>query len=69
MSKTEMKITVSRPINGMGINGDEFILGEDGNALEFDTVKEAVNFLADNNFTINDLRRMDFNVEKAEIYV
>jgi hypothetical protein len=61
-----VKITISRPINGISINGDEYALDENGNALAFDTVKEAVNFLADNNFTINDLREMDFNIEKEK---
>jgi hypothetical protein len=59
-----MKITISLPINGISINGDEYALGEDGEALAFDTVKEAVNFLADRNWTIEDLRSLDWHIEE-----
>jgi hypothetical protein len=61
-----MKITISAPINGISLNGDEYALDEDGKALAFDTVKEAINFLADRNWDIEDLRKLDFNVEETE---
>jgi hypothetical protein len=59
-----MKITISQPINGISLNGDEYLLDESGEALVFETMKEAVNFLADRNLTIDDLRELDFNVEE-----
>jgi hypothetical protein len=58
-----LKITVSRPINGISINRDEYLLDDDGKELSFASVREAVNFLADHNFTIGDLRELDFNLE------
>jgi excisionase family DNA binding protein len=58
-----MKITVSRPANSSG--GQEYILGENGKALSFSTVKEAVNYLADRNYTLNDLRGLNFNVGRG----
>jgi hypothetical protein len=58
-----LKITVSRPMNGISINGDEYLLDDDGKELSFASVREAVNFLADHNFTIGDLRELDFNLE------
>jgi hypothetical protein len=61
-----MKITISRPINGISVNGDEYAVGEDGKALAFDTVKEAINFLADHDCMIEDLRELDFNIEEVK---
>jgi hypothetical protein len=51
-----MKITISV--------GDEYALDENGKALSFAAVKAAVNYLADRNWTIADLRGLDFNVEE-----
>jgi hypothetical protein len=58
-----MPVTVSRPINGLSINGDEHLLDESGEVLGFETVKEAVRFFADRNFTITDLLGLDFHFE------
>ena len=57
-------ITISRPINGISINGDEYLLDESDKPLVFETVKEAVRFLAEHNFTITDLLDIDFHFEE-----
>jgi hypothetical protein len=57
-------LTISRPVNGTSFKGDEYALGEDGKALTFDTVRDAINFLVDLNYTIADLRELDFNLEE-----
>jgi excisionase family DNA binding protein len=62
-----MKITISQRINSAGRNEDEYILGENGKALSFTTVKEAINFLADHNYTLNDLRRLEFNIGRGKV--
>jgi hypothetical protein len=36
-----MKITVTRPTNNSNLYGDSYLLGEHGEILEFETVKEA----------------------------
>jgi hypothetical protein len=59
-----MKIAVSRPTNGMGIDGDEHLLDESGSPLRFETVQEALRFLAGRNFTITDLLGFDFHFEE-----
>jgi hypothetical protein len=59
-----MTVTISRPVNGISANGDEYALDEAGELLEFGSVKEAVNFLADLNYTIKELRELDFNIER-----
>jgi hypothetical protein len=56
-------ITVSRPITGV-VNRDEYITAGGGKAVKFETVKKAINFLADLNYTIADLRELDFNLEE-----
>jgi excisionase family DNA binding protein len=61
-----MKITISRRVNGAGHSEDEYILGENGKALSFATVKEAINYLLDRNYTPNDLRILDFNVGRGK---
>jgi hypothetical protein len=61
-----MRITVSRPVNGISVTGDEYILGEDGKPLGFDSAREAVIYLSDRNLTIGDLRELDFNVEETD---
>jgi hypothetical protein len=61
-----MRITISLPVNGIPLNGGEYALGEDGKALAFDTVKEAINFLADRNWAISDVRGLDWNIEETE---
>jgi hypothetical protein len=61
-----MIITASRPINGIAVNGDEYLLDESGELLEFETVQEAIRFFADRNLTITDLLELDFHIEEDE---
>jgi hypothetical protein len=61
-----MRITISRLINGISINGEEYALGADGKALAFGTVKEAINFFANHNYAIDDLRELDWHFEETE---
>jgi hypothetical protein len=63
--KIDYCITISRPINGKSINGDEYLLGDNGIALKFNTIKEAIHYLVDNNCEIRDLLNFDFNLEEA----
>jgi hypothetical protein len=47
-----------------GVLWQEYALDDRGNSLCFSTVKEAVNYLADRNWKIEDLREVDFNFEE-----
>jgi hypothetical protein len=58
-----MRIAIIRPINGISLNGDEYIIDEDGAPIEFDTVKEAINFLLDRNYAASDLRELNFIID------
>jgi hypothetical protein len=57
-------ITISRPIGGISVNGDEYLLDESGKLLEFETVKDVIQFFADRNFTVTDLLDLDFHFEE-----
>jgi hypothetical protein len=61
-----MMITISRPIEGISINGDEWLLDDSGNPLGFETMNEAIQFFADHNFSIEDLLGLNFHVEEEE---
>lgn len=40
-----MSIIIGRPINGISINGDEYLLDDDNNLMEFESKKAAQDFL------------------------
>ena len=40
-----MSIVIGRPINGISINGLEYLLGEDGEYKQFESREEAKTFL------------------------
>jgi hypothetical protein len=60
-----VKITISLQEKRGGVIWDEYALDGNGKELGFPTVKAAVNYLADRNWTIADLREINFNMEEA----
>jgi hypothetical protein len=58
-------ITISRPINGIPINGDEYLLDDNGAILKFNTIKEVIRYFVEHNCEIRDLLDFDFNIEEA----
>ena len=59
------QITVSKPINGIGFNGREYLFGEDNKPLFFDSINVMLQYLADRNFTLAELLYFDFNIKEA----
>ena len=53
MTATQGKsaVTVGRPINGISLNGVEWILDENGDAMRFGSVREAKQFLREHGIT------------------
>lgn len=49
------KISISRPVNGISLNGDEFLLDNNNEVKTFDTEKEAQEFLLENGATHDEL--------------
>lgn len=43
-------IIIGKPINGISLNGDEYLLDEHGEFMEFDSPETAKQFLRDNGF-------------------
>jgi hypothetical protein len=59
-----VRITVSRPVDRRGLLWEEVLLGDDGKPLSFTAAREGINYLADRNFTIENLRELDWNIEE-----
>ena len=51
-----MSFLIGRPINGISLNGNEYVLGDDGKPCEFPDVAKAHEFLAEMGFTELDIR-------------
>ncbi len=52
------KYAIARPINGISINGDEYLLDESLEVMTFDSKEDAETFLKDNGFTDSDLEQV-----------
>ena len=50
-----MSILIGRPINGISINGLEYVLDEHGYEMLFENEAKAKQFLIDNGFTEEDI--------------
>jgi hypothetical protein len=50
-----MSVLIGRPINGISVNGLEFVLNADGSEMTFSSVESANQFLLDNGFTQEDI--------------
>ncbi len=53
------KFAIARPINGVTINGNEYVLNENNEVMTFDTKKEAQDFLLENGITRDELPSLD----------
>jgi hypothetical protein len=56
-------ISVSRAINGISINGDEYLLNNDGDIVLFETLEHAQRFLASNGITESEMQTYNFHDE------
>ena len=43
-----MCIAIGRPIEGISLNGNEWLLNDDDTLMEFDSIKKAKEFLVEN---------------------
>ncbi|WP_160310602.1 hypothetical protein [Acinetobacter bereziniae] len=58
-----MSISVSRPINGISINGLEYLLDDDGNIRLFSDENEAKDWLTCQGFSMDEIDWMTFKTE------
>jgi hypothetical protein len=63
---TEKKVIIGRAINGISINGLEYLLGENGKVKEFENKQEAVRFLKDNGIFDKDLGHFIYKKLEAD---
>lgn len=47
-------IHIGKPINGISLNGDEWLLNEDNSVMEFENKEQAKQFLRDNGYDLTD---------------
>jgi hypothetical protein len=64
---TEKRVIIGRPINGISINGLEYVLDEHNEVKEFAGKKEAVQFLKDNGFLDKDMESFIFEEIETKI--
>ncbi len=54
------RIAVGRPINGITINGLEYLLDDEGDLMTFESEQKAKEFLAEKGYTEEDMYWMVF---------
>lgn len=54
------KIIVGRPINGISLNGLEWLLDDEDEVMEFDSEEQATAFLQENGMTEEEMEYVDF---------
>lgn len=58
-----MSICVGRPINGISINGLEYLLDDDGNIRLFSNENEAKDWLTSQGFSMDEIDWMIFKTQ------
>jgi hypothetical protein len=58
-----VRVYITSVVERNGLLWTDYAMGEDGKKLSFPTVRDAIIFLVDRNWTIKDLRKLDFNFE------
>lgn len=48
-------VIIGKPLGGVSLNGNEYLLDENGEAMSFPTVQEAKNFLKQNDVSEEDI--------------
>lgn len=60
-----MKYAIGRPINGISINGLEYVMDDDGELMTFASEEAAIAFLNQNGISADDIE--DFGIEIVEV--
>lgn len=63
MTNTMTRFTVARAINGISINGNEYLLDESNEVMKFDTEGGAILFLKDNGYTNEEIEALTIDKE------
>lgn len=60
-----MSVLIKRPINGITINGFEYVLDDKGNEIAFDTLEDAKVFLAQHGYNESTIDAEDIEFEEV----
>lgn len=63
-----MAVMIGRPINGITINGLEYVLDENGDPMKWATEEQARQFLADHGIGEKEIERTGIEFEEEEEY-
>ena len=58
--KIKQRIIIGRPINGISLNGDEYLLDSDNNVMKFDCIQAAKDFLLENHILADQLDQFNY---------
>lgn len=61
-----MRYAIGRPIEGIALNGNEYVLDGDGELMTFDSEEDALDFLKACGFTDNDIEEQGIVIEEAQ---
>lgn len=61
-----MRYAIGRPIEGVTLNGNEYVLDGDGKLMTFDSEADALDFLKACGFTDNDIKGQGAVIEEVQ---
>lgn len=61
-----MRYAIGRPIEGVTLNGNEYVLDGDGELMTFDSEEDALDFLQACGFTDNDIEEQGIVIEEVQ---
>lgn len=61
-----MRYAIGRPIEGVTLNGNEYVLDGDGKLMTFDSEENALDFLKACGFTDNDIKGQGVVIEEVQ---
>jgi|GEM_PF-6054508 len=61
-----MRYAIGRPIEGVTLNGNEYVLDGDGKLMTFDSEEDALDFLKACGFTDKDIKGQGVVIEEVQ---
>jgi hypothetical protein len=61
-----MRYAIGRPIEGVTLNGNEYVLDGDGKLMTFDSVEDALDFLKACGFADSDIEGQGIVIEEVQ---
>ena len=61
-----MRYVIGRPIEGITLNGNEYVLDDDGELMTFDSKEDALGFLKACGLTDDDIEEQGIAIEEVQ---